>query len=136
MPYTLLGDLQSLTLASNVTCDNLCCILTLNNEVILMGNMLLTDYVADATIATLPETMRPIDDIVLPIIVDTQQSYLTINSNGELKLPLQITAGMLYCNGLSFNVCDRYYNSTIGNNFSQGTSPLIEGGEEPNGTSV
>ena len=124
MPYNNLGDLQSLTLADGVECDNPCCILTLDCIVELMGNMTIQGYTANTAIATLPESMCPVEDTSIPVYLDSSLVRLNINNNGELKVNANIDSGTLFTNGLSFNVCGRYYNSTIGNNFSQGTSPL------------
>lgn len=124
MPYNKLGDLQTLTLSDDVQCDNPCCILTLDCTVQLMGNMHLNGYEANTAIATLPTSMRPLDEICLPIYLDTSLKQLIIGPEGEIKLNEDVVAGLLYTNGASFNVCDRYYNSDIGNNFPQGTSPL------------
>lgn len=124
MPYNELGDLQTLTLSNDVQCDNPCCILTLDCIVQLMGNMHLNGYEANTPMATLPTSMRPIDDICIPVYLDTAVKQLIITPEGELKLGEDVVAGMLYTNGASFNVCGRYYNADIGNNFPQGTSPL------------
>lgn len=124
MPYAILGDLQTLTLSNNVQCDNPCCILTMDNIVELMGNMVLDGYVGYTALATLPESMRPIYEIAVPVYLDNTLIRLTVNPNGELSIPASGSGDTLYLNGVMFNVCDRYYNSEIGNNFSQGTSPL------------
>lgn len=129
MPYNKLGDLQTLTLSGDVQCDNPCCILTLDCTVQLMGNMHLNGYEADTAIATLPTSMRPLDEICLPVYLDTVLKRLIIGPEGEIRLDGDVVAGLLYTNGVSFNVCDRYYNSHIGNNFPQGTSPLRWDGE-------
>ena len=153
MPYNILGDLQTLTLSPSATCDNPCCILTINNTVQLMGNVSLTNYDGGKMIATLPESMRPNDTIVVPVYlhsnIDATDNVLiymalnivteidpmnlvplTVSTDGEISIPMNVTTGILYLNGLEFNVCDRYYNSSIGNNFSQGTSPLRWDSEE------
>lgn len=130
MPYNKLGDLQTLTLSNDVQCDNPCCILTLDCTVQLMGNMHLNGYEANTPLATLPTSMRPSDEICMPVYLDTAVKQLIITPEGELKLSEGVVAGMLYTNGLSFNVCDRYYNADIGNNFSQGTSPLRWDGKD------
>lgn len=130
MPYNKLGDLQTLTLSGDVQCANPCCILTLDCIVQLMGNMRLNGYGANTAIATLPASMRPLDDIRVPVYLDTSVRQLTVTPEGELKLGEDVVAGTLYTNGLSFNVCGRYYNADIGNNFSQGTSPLRWDGED------
>nr|DAL84349.1 MAG TPA: hypothetical protein [Caudoviricetes sp.] len=130
MPYNKLGDLQTLTLSDNVQCDNPCCILTLDCIVQLMDNMQLNGYEANTALATLPTSMRPIDEICVPVYLDTAIKQLIITPEGEIKLRENVVTGMLYTNGVSFNVCDRYYNADIGNNFPQGTSPLRWDGED------
>lgn len=130
MPYNKLGDLQTLTLSNDVQCDNPCCILTLDCIVQLMGNMHMIGYEANTAIATLPASMRPLDEICLPVYLDTEVKQLIVTPNGEIKIAEDVVAGLLYTNGLSFNVCDRYYNSEIGNNLPQGTSPLRWDGNE------
>lgn len=124
MPYNKLGDLQTLTLSDDVQCDNPCCTLTLDCTVQLMGNMHLNGYEANTAIATLPTSMRPIDEICLPAYLDTSLKQLIVTPEGEIKLGEDVIAGLLYTNGMSFNVCDRYYNADIGNNFPQGSSPM------------
>lgn len=129
MPYNRLGDLQALTLSDGVRCDNPCCILTLDCTVQLMGNMHLSGYGADTAIATLPASMRPLGEIRLPAYLDTSLKRLTVTPEGEIRLGEDVAAGTLYTDGMSFNVCGRYYNPDIGNNFPQGTSPLRWDGE-------
>lgn len=124
MPYNILGDLQTLTLSPSAECDNPCCILTTNNDVMLMGNISLTNYQSETMFATLPESMHPTDNVMIPVFLNDNLVRVTLNPDGELSISQDVDGGTLYMNGVSFNVCDRYYNSTIGNNFSQGTSPL------------
>ena len=124
MPYNILGDIQTLTLSPSAECENPCCILTINNDVMLMGNITLTNYQSGTMFATLPESMRPTDVIALPVFLGETLIRVTLNASGELSISQDANGEILYTNGISFNVCDTYYNSTIGNNFSQGTSPL------------
>lgn len=147
MPYNVLGDIETLELSNAAAMDNACCILTLNCTVQLMGNVTLTSYAADATIATLPESMRPMSDVVVPVylgaridatipvllsntlgleadVPDLNLVPLRVDPDGVMSMPIGADSGTLYLNGVEFNVCDRYYNASIGNNFSQGTSPL------------
>ena len=130
MPYNILGDLQTLTLSPSAECDNPCCILTINNDVMLMGNISLTNYQSGAMFATLPESMRPADNVMIPAFLGENLVRVTLNPDGELSIAQDADGETLYMNGVSFNVCDRYYNSSIGNNFSQGTSPLRWDSEE------
>lgn len=123
MPYAILGDLQTLTLEATATMQNACVILTLNNDVILMDNVTLDGYVSGSTFATLPESMRPMSEVRVPVFLDDAPTALTVKTDGTMSIPTDAT-GTLYLNGVTFNVCGTYYNSAIGNNFSQGTSPL------------
>ena len=123
MPYAILGDLQTLTLEESATMPNACVILTLNNDVILMDNVALDAYVSGSTFATLPESMRPSNEIRMPVLLDDTATALIVKTDGTMSIPTDAT-GTLYLNGVTFNVCGTYYNATIGNNFSQGTSPL------------
>lgn len=147
MPYNILGDIETLELSDTASMGNACCILTLNCTVQLMGNATLTSYVADAPIATLPESMRPMSDVLVPVYLESKIDAtipvllyntmgleadvpdlnlvpLRVGSDGMMSIPVGVDSGTLYLNGVEFNVCDRYYNAEIGNNFSQGTSPL------------
>lgn len=130
MPYSTLGDIQTLTLSNNVRCDNPCCILTLNCNVMLMGNMELDNYEKDTPLATLPQSMRPVEETAIPVYLGNTLQKMTVSIDGEMSIPVSGDAETLYTNGISFNVCGRYYNSEIGNNFSQGTSPLRWDGDD------
>ena len=130
MPYNILGDLQTLTLSPSAECDNPCCILTINNDVMLMGNISLTNYQSGTMFATLPESMRPMSNVMIPAFLNDALVRVMLNPDGELSIAQDVNGETLYMNGVSFNVCDRYYNSSIGNNFSQGTSPLRWDSEE------
>ena len=89
-----------------------------------MGNISLTNYQSGTMFATLPESMRPLDNVMIPVFLNDTLVRVTLNPDGELSIAQDVDGETLYMNGVSFNVCDRYYNSSIGNNFSQGTSPL------------
>lgn len=160
MPYTRLGDIGTLDVNTGVIGGNLCCILTLNNTVQLMGNLELSGIDPTAYIAKLPESMTPIADMVFPVYLESNSELrlvpIKINVQGQIILqtastngalyfnsksglqviPMKIdmqdpisnqtglTDGTLYLNGVEFACADRYYNSEIGNNFAQGTSPM------------
>lgn len=129
MPYAILGDLQTLELGAGVSMENACCILTLDCTVQLMGNATLAGYVTDSVMATLPESMAPAHDVYVGAWLRAADGNMSIvplhvNGSGELSVHTDVANGTLYLNGVEFNVCDQYYNAEIGNNFSQGTSPL------------
>lgn len=128
MAYNILADLQELNLESTATCDNKCIILTTNNTVQIMGNIVLNGYEALGTVASLPESMTPIEEQIVTVyllLTDTVMPVpMVIGTDGTLKIGIGVPSGTLYTSGIEFNVCNRYYNSEIGNNFPQGTSPL------------
>ena len=137
MPYNILGDLQLLTLADNVTCANPCCILTINDTVQLMADAVLTGYASGSPVATLPESMSPLAGTTVPVCLTEADGVsvvpLSISTGGVLSLTRDVESGTVHLNGLEFNCCDRYYNDEIGNNFPQGTSPLRWNEEEEGG---
>lgn len=130
MPYTTLGDLQTISLNSNFDMDNPCIILSLNCGVNILDNInVIGNYTANARIFTLPTTMDTYTQTYLPVCVkkddDIIVSYLSISSVGVVSMPINLSTGdIIYTNGLIFNCLNHYYNETLGNNFPQGTSPL------------
>ena len=128
MPYTRLGDIGTLDVNTGVTGGNLCCILTLNNTVQLMGNLELSGIDPSAYIAKLPESMTPIADMVFPIYMESGSELsvvpMKVDAQGQINVQTASTEGTLYLNGIEFACADRYYNGEIGNNFAQGTSPM------------
>lgn len=122
MPYNRLGDLNTLTLSDKVKCDNPCCILTMDNIVTLMDNFTIENTEANELLATLPSSMRPTYDIILPAYLDDNLVKLTISSMGKISISIEVVTGTLHLNGISFNVCDTYYNNDLGNNYNQGTT--------------
>lgn len=124
MPYQILGNIGTLDMANNASTNNACCILTLDNVVMLMGNVELSDYTAGEVICTLADQMMPTYEVRTVVCLDDDLVALTVNAYGELSLNVDCASGTLYLNGVLFNVCDTYYNDEIGNNFLQGTSPL------------
>ena len=128
MAYNVLGDLQELEFNSSVTCKNKCAILTKDNFVCLMDNLTLNNYVNNTALTTLPETMRPTNIMVKPCYLllngIKELTPVTINSNGDILLDIDVSSGTLYFNGFNFCVDDTYYNNEIGNNFPSWTSNL------------
>lgn len=123
MPYTKLGDLQLLTLSDNASTENNCTVMSLNNSVSFMGNIELNGYTAYSTFATLAESMRPKEEVAIPVYVEDELTRLTIATDGKMSLAIDAD-GILYINGIIFSANSRYYNAEIGNNFPQGSSPL------------
>ena len=128
MPYTRLGNIGTLDVNTGVTGGNLCCILTLDNTVQLMGNLELSGIDPSAYIAKLPESMSPIADMVFPVYLESRSELtlvpMRIDTQGQVTVQTDSTEGTLYLNGVEFACAGRYYNGEIGNNFAQGTSPM------------
>lgn len=133
MPYAVIGDMGSLVLADNATCENNCVILTMDDMVLLMGNITLENYLPSEPFAQLPEKMRPTQEVRIPCAVLNDIGYITVDDAGmmffhtnHLAEDDEVLSTVLYTNGICFNVCDTYYNETLENNFAQGTTPYGE----------
>lgn len=105
MPYTKLGDIGTLDVNTGVTGGNLCCILTLNNTVQLMGNLELSGIDPSAYIAKLPESMSPIANMVFPVYLESNSELrlipIKIDTQGQITLQTASTDGALYFNSKS-----------------------------------
>ena len=131
MPYTVIGGIGVMTLADNCTMQNPANVMTLNNQVMLCGDAVLSNYSANATFATLSdEGMFPTSVVVIPVCVtsesQTRLTYLTILTNGELSLPFDYTEATVHLNGIQFTANSKYYTPEIGNIYNNGTSPLSD----------
>lgn len=124
MAYNILGAMGTLEMGEAAITDNACCIATLDNIVMLMGSVYLIGYTAGNTICTLPEEMRPRFGTRVPVCLNMDIVPLVVTASGELFIESDSEMGVLFLNGVVFNVCDSFYNDEIGNNFPQGTSPL------------
>lgn len=134
MAYDIIASIGECTLGSNTYSfvhSNPCAILTKDNIVTLCDDVEITDYTANSTILTLPNSLfYPPYDIIIPIIISTSsangQKVLKIKSNGQIVTTSAYAnqSAKVRLNGLSFNVAGRYYNPTIGNIYNNGTSPL------------
>lgn len=123
MPYNKLGGMTNIHTADNVTSDNTCIILTMDNIVEIMGSLHLYNYEANTTLFTVPTTYAPMNDIHIPVISSIPNVHtLTIASTGEISVNESFVNNILYTNGLCYNICDKYYNEQIGNNQPQYTS--------------
>lgn len=115
--------------AENVTIDNECVILTLDNIVVLMGSAVVSGELVNNVFAVMPERIRPTHEIFLPICVNSDNMnsirIMKIDADGNMSVDGEsLASGSIYLNGLTFNVNDTWYNAEIGNNWPQGTSPL------------
>lgn len=133
MPYANIGDMGSLVLADNASCENNCVILTLDDIVELMGNITVEDYSPTEAFAQLPEKMRPMQEVFVACCIPNDIGRIKVDTEGKmyfstnhLEEDSSLVSTVLYTNGMVFNVCDTYYNEEIGNNYAQGTTPYGE----------
>lgn len=137
MPYTILGDIGELQLVSqyaswrSTTTEpaNPCVILTLTNDVIICGNIVIrAGYSANTVFAVLPESMRPAQTLRVPIYDSANNAcFLLVSPNGNITLNRsESSIAVIFTSGITFNVSSRYYNPEIGNIYNNGTSPLSE----------
>lgn len=133
MAYNKIAGMAQVTLGDSVTGDNPWVLLTMDNEVVFLGDFALTGtFKHDATLLTLPEGYRPKSAMYIPCVfkVNTTSlslytSTLEINSDGTIKPSVAIkSAGdTLMLRNKTFNISDAFYNSEIGNLTESGTSP-------------
>lgn len=125
MPYTVIGGIGEVIPTSNTTMHNKCNILTLNNVVMLCDNVTITNYGAGSTFLKLSdEAFYPATAIHIPVVVNTELTYLYIDTMGEFRLPKSYDSATVYLNGILFSVNSKYYTPEIGNIYDNGTSPL------------
>ena len=127
MAYNTLAGIGTV-ITSNQT-DNPCNILTMDNIIMLCGDVGLTDYTADDVILTLSyPSMRPSSDIVFPVCVSevstVRTAPCTLHTDGTITLPFSYTSAIVHFNGLCLHVNDSYYTPSIGNIYDNGSSPL------------
>lgn len=82
------------------------CMLSVTNDVIFCD-----DYKSNSSglIMTLPEDLRPLSAMKVPIVVNSTTRVITINTNGEVKSSTSYSGQTHYFNGFSFNLCGNIY---------------------------
>ena len=107
-PYTGKYEVE---LADGVTMDDPTLMLSTILDVMFCGDMSVPAGIA--TVATLPEDCRPSKVIYLYAVCDTAgaftQELLTLAPDGTIGVQASDEPRMLHLNGLSFNICSRYY---------------------------
>ena len=115
------------------TMTNKTVIMTIDNIVLICGNIKNVICNAGDTLFTLPDaSLFPADTILIPVYTVNEGTNakavysLQINTDGTITSPSASAALRTYfTNGLAFSVNDRYYSAAIGNNdMSQMTYPL------------
>lgn len=94
--------------------NNNAIMLTINNEMQFLGDIIISNYEEGKTFATLPEDCRPKDLCKIPCVYGNMIAILDIEPEGDLQLyaPNGHTIdkkGILYISGTSFNISDRWY---------------------------
>lgn len=88
--------------------------LSCTNDVQILGDFTLTDYVAESVIFTLPEECRPGKYVAIPVVLQDSVRYSTdillVGPNGEGSLMLDHDGvRFLMLSGVNFNISDRWY---------------------------
>ena len=87
MPYTIIGDIQKLELLTNkATMDNPCFILTLDNQVLIGDDIVLLNGYNKEAIVQLPESMRPVKPVVLPVYYKTTNSATSSSTASNITI--------------------------------------------------
>lgn len=119
MAYGRIAAIQNGT--TNFTMNNKTAILTMDNVVMICGDIENVTVGANGVIYTLPSSsMFPSSDIVLVIMGLSGTTYsqrrIRIKPNGTIVTDSGVSNMTFYTNGIMFHVNSKYYNDTIGNN--------------------
>lgn len=111
--FTTFFGQYRLILSEGVVSTNEIIMLTCINTVQFLGDIVLNGYLADSVVAMLPEPCIPESDVILPVIItrdETKQiGYITVTSQGDLKLAENYETGIVRLSGTSFNISNNYY---------------------------
>lgn len=121
MPYGYYDKIDQMEMQDNCTSANPCILLTLTNDVQILGNITLNQAVeANDILAILPEFAWPAEEIRFTSLDgDGDVVNIGIEPNGNLIILNALHKdAIICCNGLTYNIASRYFNSTIGNNFN------------------
>lgn len=130
MPYGRIGKMFTLEPYSDaIEIDNPCLIMTLDNVLLFQCEVTVTD--SAATLFTLPEEARPLNNIAVPVCVNEQSvsgvlsvNPLVIMTTGEVIASTETGSDYtVFLNGVCVNLANTYFNSEIGNDYLQGTDP-------------
>ena len=119
MSFTNLAYITNATLADNVTMNNTCIILTLDNVVEILDNIQTTNYVANQPLISTPEEVSPDQDLCFNVVVydgEYKTDKLFIGSNGKYYLANSYSSVVVYTNGFIFNIANKFYNAENGTN--------------------
>ena len=132
MPYGKIGGMTQVTLAENVQCDCPWVILTMNNDIVFLGDFTFTGTPSGATLlCTLPEGYRPRNDMYVQCVVKKNKTSLSLyttsvalSSDGQLKTTVAPMAkGDSYqFHNKEISIMDKFYNNDIGNLTTSKTS--------------
>lgn len=132
MAYTIIANLGEYTTNNNVT--NRCNLHTVDNEIMLCEDVILTNYIAESPILTLSDiSMAPVSDLNIPVVIITTNPLtysvkpLCIKNDGTIVLHDNYSSCQVCLNGIVWQVNDKYYNHTIGNVHVTPSSPYIGG---------
>ena len=122
LPKTYKGKFQ-VTPGDGVTIDSHNVMLSSDNDVTFMGNVEMASYTSGGVILTLPESCRPVIDIIalFPATYDytspggsetgtyTEALPFNISSNGEITADRDLTNAIVHLAGNSYNIGINWY---------------------------
>lgn len=83
------------------------------NDVQILGDATITNYTADAVLATLPAECLPGTTVKTTVVINTGSTdyaeVMTVDIDGGIRLPVDIAEGKAYFSGMSFNISDKFY---------------------------
>lgn len=131
MPYTNIGAIGEIELADNAASENKANIMTLNNVIMFGGDVVLVDYHANDTFATLSEdTLYPSSPVKVPCVVTSENTdriaVLTVNDDGTMALPFDYESATVHLSSVLVSTNNKWYTPEIGNIYNNGTSPLTD----------
>lgn len=105
--YLLMGDTEHVV-------DTNVVMLSCTNDVQILGDFTLTDYIKESVIFTLPEECRPGKYVAVPVVLQNTSNYSTdillIAPNGDGSLVSDHSGtSFLMLSGVNFNISDRWY---------------------------
>lgn len=125
MPYTKIGGMAEVTVGEKVACDCPWVILTMDNELIFLGDFTVSDNTeANMMLFTLPKGYRPKKDMLMQIgclktetSTDVGMATVKFGADGKVittSKPISATASYLLRNR-SVCIADAFYNAELGN---------------------
>lgn len=111
--FTTFKGRYELTPEPEASFDTPVVMLSCVNDVQIIGDVSLTNYIAGMPIATLPTQCTPGKLVKVPVIADDGAGdkvvTLTVDTSGIITLPFDYATAAVYFSGMNFNISDNWY---------------------------